>query len=322
MKPLPWQVEPVLLPGLDLIARGKVCELYALPGRPHLCLKVFSDRASVHDIVLPFHVPGKGEVLNFIDHSWRQLFPDITHDVFAVGSVIDPYVPAHLRGDADLHRRARVIRWCKPLPVELIYRSLLTGTGLTKYRQNDGYVCGQKFPDGLKEWGELNPAAFTPTTKDPDGHDEHLDVQVFEKLFGREPAEFTRPVFERGRSIAAEREVIIVDTKFEVGKGPDSALFLIDEVLTPDSSRYLRSDDLEQARRIGKRPPSFDKQPIRGYVSKHLGVGADTPLTDEVLERVHTHTYPDDLIAETANRYRELLKLLTGVSADEYAAAL
>lgn len=322
MKPIPQEVEPVLLPGLNLASRGKVCELYDLPGWPHLCLKVFSDRASVHDIILPFHIPGKGEVLNFIDHFWRRMFPEVAHDVVAVGSAIDEYLPAHLRGDADLYHRARILETCEVLPVELIYRALLTGTGLTKYRQNGGYVCGQKFPDGLQEWDELRPSAFTPTTKDPDGHDEHMDIAVFIGRFGQEPIDLTHPVFEQGRTIAADRGVIIADTKFEVGRSSRGTLVLIDEVLTSDSSRYLSPKDLGMAWRMGRRPPSFDKQPIRDYVSQYLGVGADTPLTDEVVARVHGHTYPDELIMETAGRYEQLLKLLTGLSPDEYVAIL
>ncbi len=312
MKPIPKQVEPSLVPGLTLSRRGKVCEIYHLPDSPHL-LKVVSDRVSVHDIILPFHIPHKGEILNFIDHLWRQLFPNIRHDMVAIGPAIDPYLPKSLRGNADLQCRARVIKSCETLSAELIYRWLLTGTGLKRYQKDNGCVCGQKFPDGLKEWDELNPPAFTPTTKDPDGHDEHMSLQDFIMRFGQGPIDLTRPLFERGMNIAKDQKVIIADTKFEVGKDQDGRLTVIDEILTPDSSRFIDPDDLERARQTGKKPPSFDKQPIRDYVEEHLGVGAATPLTSEVIAKVHNHHYPDWLIEKTATRYEQLFKLLTGM---------
>ncbi|HEY4517352.1 MAG TPA: phosphoribosylaminoimidazolesuccinocarboxamide synthase [Candidatus Paceibacterota bacterium] len=322
MKPIPKQVKQKLLQGLDFIARGKVCELYSLPDHPGLLLKVVSDRASVHDIILPFLVPHKGEVLNFIDHFWRQLFPNIAHDVVAVGSDIDEYLPKNLRGNLVRHRRSRIIKSCEAVSAEIIYRHLLTGTGLKKYQQYDGVVCGQQFPAGLKEWDELEPSAFTPTTKDPDGHDEHMDVEVFASRFGMEPMFLTSPVFKQGKDIAAKQGVIIADTKFEVGRDEFGRVTLIDEVLTPDSSRYLKPEDVEEARRTGKRPPSFDKQPIRDYVQKYLGVGPETPLTEEVVDKVHSHQYPRKLIEQTSERYVELLRLLTGLTPDQYAATL
>ncbi len=322
MKPTPKQVEPELLSGLKLVARGKVCELYDLPDYFDLRLKVISDRASVHDIILPFHVPGKGEVLNFIDLFWRREFADVPHDVVAFGSQIDQYLPTHLRGRSDLYRRARVITACEALPAELIWRSRLTGTGLRAYREHGGFICGQQFPLGLQEWDELLPAAFTPTTKDPDGHDEHMTLEDFIGKFGQGPIQLTRPVFEHGEQIAAARGIIIADTKFEVGRKRSGPLVLIDEVLTPDSSRYLAPEDLAEAQRTGKRPPSFDKQPIRDYVLEHLGVGANTPLTDEVVAKVHGAAYPQQLIEQTSGRYEELLKRLTGKTRDECAEAI
>lgn len=322
MKPIPKPVEPTLLPGLDLAGRGKVCELYNLPGFPGLRLKVISDRASVHDIILPFHVPRKGEVLNRIDLFWRSCFPDVKSDVIAAGAAIDEYLPEPLRGNTDLYRRARIIGACRPIRAELIYRSLLTGTGWKAYKNNHGVICGQEFPQGLREWDELSPPAFTPTTKAEDGHDVHMTVHEFYERFGRPPEEITRPVFENGTRIAAERGVIIADTKFEVGADAVNRLILIDEVLTPDSSRFLRPEDVAEARRTGKRPPSFDKQPIRDYVSEVLGVNADTPLTDEVTAKVHSHKFPEELIRETSDRYVQLLKLLPGESPNKRAATV
>ena len=322
MKPIPQQVEPELLPYLDLKGRGKVCELYDLPDYFDLRFKVISDRVSVHDIILPFLIPGKGEVLNFVDHFWRSQFPEVRHDVVAIGSQVDQYLPARLRGRPGLYRQSRVITACGALPAELIWRSRLTGTGLKSYRQNKGVICGQQFPEGLGEWDKLLPSAFTPTTKDPIGHDEHMTVQEFIGRFGEGPMHFTRPVFEHGEQVAEARGIVIADTKFEVGRNNSGKLVLIDEVLTPDSSRYLAPEDLAEALRTGKRPPSFDKQPIRDYVLEHLGVGADTPLTDEVVAKVHGAIYPQWLIDETAGRYEELLKRLTGKTRDQYAEML
>ena len=327
MKPVPPQVEPTFLPGIALEKRGKVCELYDIPGWPVLRLKVISDRASVHDIILPFHIPGKGKVLNFIDDWWRRQMPHIEHDVAALGPEIDAYLPQHLRDNPDLHQRARVIKAHQALEVELIYRWLLTGTGLTQYKEKNGFVCGQKLPDGLREWDELNPSVATPTTKDEEGHDEAMDLSECIARFGLKTIALTYPLFEMGRKKAADRGVIIADTKFEVGKDLldgelDGELVLIDEALTPDSSRYLTPEAVAEARRTGAKPPSYDKQPIRDYVWKYLGVGPKTPLTEEVIAKVHGHTYPSDLIAETAARYEQLLKILTGMNRDEYAATL
>ncbi len=323
MKPIPKQVEPVLLKGLKLAARGKVCELYYLPGWPGLLLKVISDRASVHDIILPFLVPLKGVVLSLVDWWWRAQMPWVRHDVIAVGKKIDGFLPEELRGNADLHRRARIIVAQDALAVELVFRWLLTGTGLKKYKKNGAVVCGQKLREGMVEWDEINPSAATPTTKDPDGHDEHMELQEAIKRFGPEPFALTHPLFELGRRIAAERGVIIADTKFEVGRNERGELVLIDEALTPDSSRYLPPEELATARSTpGYKPASYDKQPIRNYVSETLGVGADTPLTDGVVAKVHGHEYPSALIEQTTGRYESLHSKLTGMTIDEHVASL
>ncbi|MBI2476493.1 MAG: phosphoribosylaminoimidazolesuccinocarboxamide synthase [Candidatus Taylorbacteria bacterium] len=317
MKPIPKQVEPVFLEGLKLISRGKVCELYTgLPGRPDLGLKVISDRASAHDIILPFPVPNKGIYLNLIDWWWRQQMPWVRHDVVAIGPKIDEYLPKEHRGKPNLHRRARIISLLQALMVELVFRWLLTGTGLKKYRQNKGVVCGQKLVDGLVEWSEINPSVATPTTKDPDGHDVHMDLDEAVRRFGTSPFELTHPLFEVGRRIAATHGIMIADTKFEVGRNERGELVLIDEVLTSDSSRFLPEKEVQMARTTpGYKPASFDKQPIRDYLLNVLGVGAETPLTDEVIANVHNHRYPDDIGEETTARYEKLHKMLTGMTA-------
>lgn len=319
---IPESVRTEPLQGLSRISQGKVSDLYMLPGHPGLMLKVISDRASVHDIILPFTVSGKGVVLNIIDHFWRQqLLSDDQCDLVAIGSAIDEYLPEPLRGNADLHCRARVIRECTPVKAELIYRRFLTGTGWKQYQENNGVICGQQFPNGLNEWAELNPVAFTPTTKASTGHDEPMLVVEFQRQFGNESVELTRPTFEQTGEILQPAGIVIADTKFEVGLFQGN-LVVIDEVLTPDSSRYLRLADVLKAQQEGTKPPSFDKQPVRDYVSEQLGVGPKTELTDAVVQKVHEHSYPESLIRETQERYQMLVELVTGKPFDEQTAGL
>jgi len=325
MKPIPEQVQSRPLEGLPPPQQGKVCDLYDLLDYwPGFAFKYITDRISVHDIVLPFLVFGKGIVLNYIDLFWRRkLGSGVEQDIVAIGQAIDNYLPAHLCGNPDLHRRGRIVRVHDALAAELIFRGLLTGSGLKSYRNNNGVICGQQFPADLKEWSELTPPAFTPTTKSKDGHDEHMDIKVFLEQFGEEPIKLTRPVYEMGKKFAAERGIIIADTKFEVGRDPqDNALSLIDEVLTPDSSRFLKTEDIEEAKRTGKRPPSYDKQPIRDYVSEHLGVTADTELTPKVITKVQSHRFPGELAAETATRYEQLGPMLMGISTRQFEETL
>src|SRR3989338_227336 len=171
--PVPESVRPPLINGLDHFRTVKVCQLFHLPDE-NLLFKLFSDCASVHDIPLPFTVPKKGMTLNLIDYWWRAQMPWVPHDVVAIGRWIDRYLPDALQGNLEYHLRGRIIRKHTPLLVELIYRWLLTGTGLTQYNELGGWICGQKMPHGLKEWDELNPSAATPTTKSQHGHDEPM----------------------------------------------------------------------------------------------------------------------------------------------------
>ncbi|MDO8591041.1 MAG: phosphoribosylaminoimidazolesuccinocarboxamide synthase, partial [bacterium] len=173
------------------------------------------------------------------------------------------------------------------------------------------------------EWSEINPSVATPTTKDPKGHDVHMDIKECIKRFGNGPIALTHPLFELGIRIAAERCLIIADTKFEVGLNERGELILIDEVLTPDSSRFLTPEEIIKARNLqGYKPISFDKQPIRDYLWNVLAVGAETPLTNEVVTKVHNHIYPAELSEQTSERYKRLHKILTGMTAYEHLATL
>lgn len=248
--------------------------------------------------------------------------PWVRHDLVAIGSGIDEYLPGALCGNFEYYLRGRIIARHTPLLVELIYRWLLTGTGLTQYNELDGYICGQKMPDGLREWDELNPSAATPTTKSLTGHDEPMLLAECREHFGHEPIALTHPLLEIARRTAFEKGITLADTKFEVGRNEKGEPVLIDEVLTPDTSRYLRWTDVLEARRTGKKPPSFDKQPVRDYVFRELGVGPKTPLTPENVSRVQSHQYPPELIEQTTARYEEITKILIGVSGEEYLDSL
>lgn len=320
--PVPESVRPPLIEGLEHFRTGKVSQLFHLPNYEDLLFQLFSDCASVHDIPLPFTVPKKGMTLNLLDFWWRQQFPWVRHSVVAIGRGIDKILPERYRGNSDYHLRGRIIQRHTPLLVELIYRWLLTGTGLTQYSELAGKICGQQMPAGLKEWDELNPSAATPTTKSLTGHDEAMLLENCIQRFGRGPIELTHPLFEIARRIAFEKGIAIADTKCEVAMNEKGELVLIDEVLTPDTSRYIRWVDILEARRTGKKPPSFDKQPIRDYVWETHGVGPKTPLTPENVGRVQGHMYPISLIEQTTSRYEEITKILIGVSGEEFAASL
>jgi len=324
MRSIPESVRPEKLTDIPFVTSGKVSELYRLQqiGKQRLLLRMFSDRVSVHEIVLPFLIPGKGVALNVIDHFWRARLLGIPHDVVVVGFAIDEYLPEHLRGSPDLWRRARIVIECQPVLAELIYRGYLTGTAFKSYLKN-GIVCGQQLRPGLIEWDKIVPYLFSPTTKNKsDGHDDPMTISGFVAKHGRRIMVFAGPVFGRMQSIAAERGLILVDMKIEVGINSSGRIMLIDEAGTPDAARYLVPADFETARSTGARPPSLDKQPIRDYVSEHLGVDADTPLTADVVARVQEHIYPLWLTDETARRYEELCRRLTGMTPMEYLDAL
>ncbi|MDO8483142.1 MAG: phosphoribosylaminoimidazolesuccinocarboxamide synthase [bacterium] len=321
--PVPESVRSPLIEGLDHDRTGKVCQLFYLPDYEGMRFKLFGNNASVHDVPLPFLVPGKGRTLNLIDYWWRSQMPWVKHDVVAMGRAIDRFLPKHLRGNPDYHQRGRIIKHCQPLLVELVFRWLLTGTGLSQYKESGGFICGQKMPDGLIEWSEMNPSAVTPTTKSQTGHDEPMLITECTERFGYGPVALTHPLFELARRIAHELGLIIADTKFEVGLNEKGELVLIDEVLTPDTSRIFTKAELALARaNPGYKPKSFDKQPIRNYVWDTLGVGPKTELTPEVVSNVQSHNYPDELIRQTSGRYDEILNIFTRKTAEDYVLTL
>jgi len=281
---------------LPLLSRGKVRDLYAI-GDDHL-LVVASDRLSAFDVVLPQPIPGKGEVLTRLSRFWfartQGLIPNHLSEVPVEAIVTDPDELA------QLGERAMVVRRLRPLPVEAIVRGYLIGSGWKDY-QREGAVCGIRLPEGLRLADRLPEPLFTPSTKAEIGdHDENIDFARMVSALGQELAEQVRDaslaIYRECAAHALERGIIIADTKFEFGLDAEGRLHLIDEVLTPDSSRFWPADQYQP----GVSPPSFDKQYVRDYLE---GLDWDkTPPGPEL---------PQDIVDRTAAKYHEAEQRLT-----------
>ncbi len=282
------------LPGIVKVKSGKVREVFDLG--EHL-LFVASDRISAFDCVLPNGIPRKGEVLTQISHFWfdqtEQLVPN--HRVGRSGEL--PAQLAHL-GDT-LARRSMVVKKAQPLAIECIVRGYLSGSGWKEYKKQ-GTVCGIKLPVGLRESDELPEPIFTPSTKAESGHDENISFDEAVKIEGAAVAEKVRDlslrIYKQARDYARHRGIIIADTKFEFGKF-DGDLILIDEVLTPDSSRFWPADQYKP----GQGQPSFDKQFVRDYLET-LTWDKNPPAPE----------LPGDIVAKTQAKYLEAYEQLTG----------
>jgi phosphoribosylaminoimidazole-succinocarboxamide synthase len=282
---------------LPLIHRGKVRDLYAL-GSDHLLI-VTTDRLSAFDVVLPQPIPGKGAVLTALTDFWMQRF------AARISNHLAPEVDlkARLRPD-ELRQcagRAVVARKLRALPVEAVVRGYLIGSGWKDY-QAGGAVCGVALPPGLVLAGRLPQPIFTPAFKAPKGeHDANISYAEVERLIGADLAaqvrELSLALYQEAAHYAAARGILIADTKFEFGVDPAGRLHLIDEVLTPDSSRFWPAERY----RPGLSPPSFDKQYVRDYLE-----------TLDWDKRAPGPRLPDDIVARTAEKYREAQRLLTG----------
>lgn len=285
------------LGSLPLLARGKVRDIYAV-GDDRLLI-VTTDRLSAFDVVLPDPIPGKGAVLTAVSNFWfertRSLVPNHLSDLPLSDVLPDPAERAQVEG------RAIVVRKLKALPVEAIVRGYLIGSGWKDY-QASGCVCGIPLPTDLQLADPLPAAIFTPSTKaEVGGHDVNIDFARTEALLGAGTAARVRGVslriYAEAAAYARERGIIIADTKFEFGLDDSGDLYLIDEVLTPDSSRFWPQDEY----RAGISPPSFDKQFVRDYLET---LDWDKTAPGPAL--------PPEIIARTAEKYREALKRLTG----------
>ena len=284
---------------LPLLGRGKVRDIYAV--NDDLLLIVTSDRLSAFDVILPDPIPGKGEVLTSVANFW---FGKLSHIIPNQLTGIDP--ESVVKGEeerAQVRGRSLVVKRLKPLPIEAVVRGYLIGSGWKDY-QTTGAVCGIPLPPGLKLAEQLPQPIFTPATKAEMGeHDENIDYATVEKMIGVELASQVRNVtlrlYREAAAHARVRGIIIADTKFEFGQDASGRLYLIDEVLTPDSSRFWPADQYK----VGISPPSFDKQFVRDYLE-----------TLDWNKQAPGPKLPEDILAKTTAKYREALTRLTGQS--------
>jgi len=289
------------LPGLELVHRGKVRDVIALPG--NRLLMVATDRLSAFDVVLPDPIPGKGEMLTQISNFW---FGKTAHIIpnHLTGTPVEEVLPPG--ADLELYRRRAVVtRRLKPVPVEAIARGYLIGSGWKDY-QATGAVCGIALPPGLKQAEQLPEPIFTPSSKAAVGdHDENVSFDQVVDTVGAELAgkvrDATLALYRFAAAYAAERGIIIADTKFEFGTDEDGTLYVMDEMLTPDSSRFWPAEHYS----VGISPPSYDKQYVRDYLET-LGWNKTAPGP----------RIPADVIAGTAAKYAEALERLAGIHID------
>jgi len=293
-----------------VVTRGKVREVYDVGGGRLLI--VATDRISAFDVVLPQPIPGKGEVLTLLTAWWLRRLETVTpHHMISVDpDVIVREVPELAPHRARWARRGMLVRRTRPIPIECVVRGYLSGSAWAEYRQS-GTLAGEPLPGGLVESARLEPPIFSPATKAVDGHDENITFDAVRTVLGAGLAEELRTrslaIYERGREIAAEAGIIIADTKFEFGKLDDGTILLIDEVLTPDSSRFWPQETYV----VGIPQPSLDKQPVRDYLESLVERG----LWDK---QQPPPSLPEEVVEATAARYREIFRRLTGYSPDEF----
>ena len=284
------------IPELPLIGRGKVRDIYSVDEQ-HLLL-VTTDRLSAYDVVMPDPVPGKGEVLTKISLFWFRMMSDIIENQLTELTVADVVKDPGLQ--EQLRTRALVVKRLKPLPVEAVVRGYLIGSGWKDY-QETGRVCGIDLPAGLRQAEKLPTTLFTPAYKAEAGaHDENIGFDKVVELVGEKLATRVRDIsieiYERAAAYALDRGIIIADTKFEFGLDEQGRLYIIDEALTPDSSRFWPVDGYD----VGISPPSFDKQFVRDYL--------------ETLDWDETAPGPDlpaEILEKTAQKYQEAYTRMT-----------
>ena len=276
--------------------RGKVRDIYDLGEE---LLIVASDRLSAFDVVMANGIPYKGIVLTQISKFWFEfLSPEVEHHVISYDVASFP-APFCDRAE-ELAGRSMLVKKCEPLPVECVVRGYLAGSGWKEYKEH-GTVCGQKLPEGLKQCEKLPELLFTPATKAEQGaHDENIDFERCVEILGAERAEYVQDysmsIFEKAGEYAESKGIILADTKFEWGVS-GGRIILIDEVLTPDSSRFWPADKYE----VGRDQESFDKQFVRNYLES---INFDKSGPGVVL--------PDDIVEKTSAKYIEGYKRLTG----------
>ncbi|MDB5258909.1 MAG: purC [Candidatus Taylorbacteria bacterium] len=305
------------LPGLELIGRGKVRNSYKIPGHDDKMLVDVTNNISIFDFVLNAQVEGKGGILTAINHFLvTQVIKDACEsDFIAAGAAIDEYLPAELRGNSELQRRATVVKRVNPPDVEDIVRFILTGTGWESY-QKDGTVCGHTLPAGLTDGSMLPYPIYTPSTKAEIGHDVHLTADSIAERYGTEREQLALKIARAIHKHAMKRGILMGDTKFEFSF-TNGRLCLVDERGTPDSSRYFDFEAYLEARKEGKLPPSLDKQFVRNY-GIEIGIKKRNPKVNEDVAWVHEQVIPNEILDKTSEIYRNIFWRLTGHSISDY----
>lgn len=284
--------------GLNLVHRGKVRDMYEIPGHEDKLLMVASDRISAYDVVMNDAIPGKGKVLTSLSLFWFDLLGDIVPNHLITADV-DQFPELCAPHRDVLAGRSMLVHKTKPLPVECIVRGYISGSFWSAYKKSTE-VCGFKLPDGMQESDRFPQTLFTPSTKAEIGdHDENISIDRLKEIIGAARAdEISRvsvELYEKAADYARTKGIIIADTKFELGE-KDGSLILIDEVLTPDSSRFWPLDEYAP----GKGQPSFDKQFLRDYLSS-LDWNKTPPAPE----------LPQEIVDRTRSRYEEALARIT-----------
>lgn len=282
------------LSDVKLLKRGKVRDIYVIDD---YLLIIATDRVSAFDVVLPDGIPDKGKVLTQISIYWFNQMKEIIENHIVATDINDYPDVLHKYRDI-LDGRSMLVKKATPLPVECIVRGYLSGSGWKEYKQG-GTVCGIRLPEGLVESSRLDKPIFTPSTKADEGHDINISFDEVERVVGTEIAgklrDISLRIYERAREMAEKKGIIIADTKMEFGVYNNN-LILIDELLTPDSSRFWSIRDYQ----IGRGQDSFDKQIVRDYL---LSINWDKMPPAPAL--------PEEIVQKTAERYREILRILT-----------
>jgi phosphoribosylaminoimidazole-succinocarboxamide synthase len=284
-------------PGLNLLKRGKVRDVYDLGD--HL-LMIATDRISAFDVVMPNPIPDKGKILNRLSLFWFREMESLVGNHVVSGMVTD-YPEACRPYEDELQDRSMLVKKARPLPIECVVRGYISGSGWASYRKN-GTICGIRLPEGLKESDKLPQPIFTPSTKEEIGqHDINIDYDEVVRRIGAEAAakvkELSLDIYRRGAALAEQKGIIIADTKFEFGYCGDN-LVLIDEVLTPDSSRFWPHATYAP----GGAQKSYDKQYLRDYL---VSISWDKKPPAPAL--------PESVVRDTRRKYLEALEQLTGV---------
>ncbi|MEO7971754.1 MAG: phosphoribosylaminoimidazolesuccinocarboxamide synthase [bacterium] len=284
------------LPEFELLKKGKVRDVYTVDA-DHLLI-VATDRISAFDCILPTPIERKGEVLTSLSRFWFERLRDIVPNHFVTTDFAS--LPAAVQRAAGFEKRSMLVMKAEVFPVECVVRGYLVGSGWKDYLRT-GAVCGHKLPENLQESAELQEPLFTPSTKAEEGHDENITEAQVRDLLGAETTNYLREtsirLYNEAREYARQRGIIIADTKFEFGRDQEGQVILVDEALTPDSSRFWPAETYIP----GRSQPSFDKQFVRDYLE-----------TVDWDKKPPAPQLPSEVAASTTERYLEAYRLLTG----------